>query len=107
MRREWHGAHSSTSSRFVIPEVFITRPALSRRARPIGGTSAHATCREPGPWHASQLTSISDHVVLYVSVFGSKPFTRFVEWHSAHMPFQFWALRVQCSQSERGIRLPG
>ena len=37
---------------------------LERAARPIGGTSAHATWREPGPWHASQLTSTSDHVVV-------------------------------------------
>ncbi len=85
----------------------MTRPKFSIRARPIGGTSAHATCREPGPWHASQLTSSSDHVVRNVFVFGSNPFTRFVEWHSAHMPFQFWALRVQWSQSEEGIRFPG
>ena len=38
-----------------------------------------------------------------MSVSGSNPLTRFVEWHSAHMPFQFWPLRVQCSQSAGGM----
>lgn len=88
-------------------EVLRTRPKLSTRARPIGGTSAQATCREPGPWQASQLTSTSDHVVVNVFVFGSNPFTRFVEWQPAHMPFQFWPLRVQCSQSDGGMFRPG
>ena len=33
------------------------------RSRPIGGTSAQATWREPGPWQASQETLTSDQVV--------------------------------------------
>jgi hypothetical protein len=37
----------------------------------MGGISAHATWSDPGPWHASQLTSISDHVVLNVFDTGS------------------------------------
>ena len=62
-RRAWHGAHSSTCSAEVIPPVRTTRPKFSIAGRAMGWISAHATCRDPGPWHASQLTSISDQVV--------------------------------------------
>ena len=63
---------------------------------------AHATCAAPGPWQASHDTSTSENVVWYVFAAASYPFTTFVEWHSAHMKFQFWYAPVQCSTSSCG-----
>ena len=65
----------------------------------MSGSSAHFTCLDPGPWQASQPTLISDQVVWYVSVWTLKFFLRLVEWHVAHIPFQFCAALVQYSQS--------
>jgi hypothetical protein len=64
---------------------------------------AAATWVEPGPWHASQATSISDQVVEKASVAASYPRRRFVEWHSAHMKFQFCCGPVQWSASPARI----
>ena len=87
------------------------KPSSSVRAFAVSAPSArpHAMCAEPGPWHASHETSISEYVVRYVSVAASYAFARFVEWHSAHMKFQFWYGPVQwrmssCATASFGYR---
>ena len=57
-----------------ITQAASSRP-LSCTIRPLDGSSGvgavppafAAACREPGPWHASQATLSSDHVVSYRS----------------------------------------
>ena len=68
---------------------------------------AQPTWSDPGPWQASQATLSSAHVVLNASVAASKFLASCVEWHSAHMKFQFCPMPVQCSGSPALMFCPG
>ncbi len=68
---------------------------------------AQATWSDPGPWQASQATSSSAQVVSNVPAAASKFFFSCVEWHSAHMKFQFCPTPVQCSGSPALMFCPG
>ena len=82
----------------------------SAAARPLGRCErfavalllAQATWFEPGPWHASQDdVQLRPRRLERMPPSASKFLRRLVEWHSAHVKFQFWLPPVQCSGSPR------
>src|SRR2546427_7836722 len=92
-----------------VSNVQVPCPGARRASNPFAGSPAvrsplaQARCREPAPWQASQETSISVQLVAKRSFSASYFFRTPVEWHSAHMWFQFCAGPVQCRTSWKSI----